>query len=228
VETALRFLADWNLTKVALIHDTSHYSRDLATRIEQQLAARPLTVIYDTILAPGLKDYRPLLEDIQRSNPEVIFFTGYYPEAAVLLAGRKEMRWPVAFLAGAAAGGPGLVDVAGKKAVRGTYFLSMPLVKNLPALEAKRFVSLYRKRYGQRPSSIYALMAGDAFRVIAKAIESTGSTDSVKLAGYLHKDLNNFPGMTGLITFDAKGDREAQVYVPYRFDEKGRAEPAYK
>ncbi len=48
------------------------------------------------------------------------------------------------------------------------------------------------------------------------------STDGAKIADYLHKDLKNFSGLSGPIAFDAKGDREGEVYRVYKVDADGK------
>jgi branched-chain amino acid transport system substrate-binding protein len=56
--------------------------------------------------------------------------------------------------------------------------------------------------------------------VLTAAIKATGSTDSDKVAKYLHKKLRNYPGLTGTISFDDKGDRVGEVYRIYRVNAK--------
>ena len=80
----------------------------------------------------------------------------------------------------------------------------------------------FAKKYGNPPSSVYAVLAGDGFRVIAYAIDQTKSTDTSKLADYLHKDLKDFPGLTGKISFNDKGDRVGEVYKVYKVNPEGQ------
>jgi branched-chain amino acid transport system substrate-binding protein len=54
-----------------------------------------------------------------------------------------------------------------------------------------------------------------------EAIEKTGSTDADKMADYLHTKLNNFQGLTGTISFDAKGDRVGDLYRLYEVNSRG-------
>ena len=65
------------------------------------------------------------------------------------------------------------------------------------------------------------MLAGDGFRVVAAAIDQTKSTDTAKVADYLHKDLKDFPGLTGKITFNDKGDRVGEVYKVYQVNPQG-------
>ena len=127
-----------------------------------------------------------------------MFFTGYYPEAGLLLKQKKQMGWKVPFIGGDAINNPDLVKIAGKEAAAGFRFLSPPVPKDLDTPEAKAYVAAYQKKFGEAPSSIYGVLAGDGFRVVAKAIEATKSTDAEKLADLSSpRRLKDFPGFTG-------------------------------
>lgn len=90
----------------------------------------------------------------------------------------------------------------------------------MPSKEASSFLETFEARYGAPPSSIYAVLAGDGFRIIA-AIKSVGLNDPTKLADYLHKELKNFPGLLGMISLNEKGDRVGEVYRAYTVDAEG-------
>jgi branched-chain amino acid transport system substrate-binding protein len=66
------------------------------------------------------------------------------------------------------------------------------------------------------------VLSGDGFRVLTAAIKATKSTNSDTVAKYLHKKLRNYPGLTGTISFDDKGDRVGEVYRVYRVNAKGQ------
>ena len=45
-------------------------------------------------LVPGERDYSAILTKIKGVKPDAILFTGYYPEAGLLLRQMQEMKWP--------------------------------------------------------------------------------------------------------------------------------------
>ena len=55
----------------------------------------------------------------------------------------------------------------------------------------------------------------------AAAMEATQSVAPDKLSDYLHKDLKDFSGLTGKISFNEKGDRVGEVYRVYQIDKDG-------
>jgi branched-chain amino acid transport system substrate-binding protein len=207
--------------KVALLHDSSAYAKGLADEIAAILKQRKIEIAFFDALTPKEQDYSAILTRLKAAGPDVVFFTGYYPEAGLLLKQKKQMGWKVPFIGGDAINNPDLVKIAGKDAAQGFQFLSPPVPKDLDTPEAKAYVASYQKKYGEAPSSIYGVLAGDGFRVVAKAIEATKSTSGDKLRAYLTTELKDFPGFTGKIAFNGKGDRVGELYRVYAVDASG-------
>jgi len=206
--------------KVALLHDNSAYAKGLADEINGLVKGKLQVVFFDA-LTPKEQDYSTILTKLKAAGPDAVFFTGYYPEAGLLLKQKRQMGWNVPFIGGDAINNPDLVKIAGKEAVEGFQFLSPPVPKDLDTADARAYVASYKKKWGEEPGSIYGLLAGDGFRVVAKALEATKSTDPQKLRDYLSSGLKDFPGFTGKISFNQKGDRVGELYRVYKVDKAG-------
>jgi branched-chain amino acid transport system substrate-binding protein len=218
---AVQTIQKLGFKKVAILHDNTTYAKGLADEAKGLLEKEGVEIVFYDALTPGERDYTAILTKMKGASPDVVFFTGYYPEAGLLLRQKKEMNWPVPFIGGDATNNPDLVKIAGKDAAEGFYFLSAPLPKDLPTPEAKAFLAEFKKKYGNEPASIYAVLAGDGFRVISAAIEAVKSTDPDALADYLHNKMKDFPGLTGTLSFNEKGDRVGEVYRVYKVDADG-------
>jgi branched-chain amino acid transport system substrate-binding protein len=220
-KVAAQTIQKLGVKKLAILHDNSTYAKGLADETKGLLQGKGVEIVFFDALTPKEQDYTAILTKMKAAQPDMVFFTGYYGEGGLLLKQKKEMNWNVPFIGGDATNNPDLVKIAGKDAATGFYFLSAPLPKDLPFEQAKAFLAAFAKKYGNPPSSIYAVLAGDGFRVITYAIEQTKSTETPKLADYLHKDLKDFPGLTGKITFNEKGDRVGEVYKVYQVNKDG-------
>ncbi len=209
--------------KVAILHDSTSYAKGLAQEANDLLKKnKSADVVFFDALTPGERDYNAILTKLKGANPDVVLFTGYYPEAGLLMRQKKDMNWKVALIGGDATNNPDLVKIAGKEAAQGFYFLSPPVPQDLDTPEAKAFLADYQKKYNEAPASIWAVLAGDGFRVAIAGIVGAKSTDGGKIADYLHKDLKDFSGLSGPISFDAKGDRQGEVYRVYQVDAEGK------
>ncbi len=207
--------------KVAVLHDNTSYAKGLADETMGLLKGMGIDVVFADALTPGERDYSAILTKMKGKGPDAVLFTGYYPEAGLLLKQKKQIGWNVPFIGGDATNNPDLVKIAGKGAAEGFYFLSPPVPQDLPYPKAKKFVADYSAKYGSAPGSIWAVLSGDGFLSIVEAIKGAESTDTEKIAAFLKKKGTKINGLTGPIAFNAKGDRVGEVYKVYKVDASG-------
>lgn len=205
---------------VALLHDNSSYSKGLAEETKAILQKNKIPVIFFDALTPGERDYTAILTKLKAANPDLIFYTGYYPETGMLLRQKKELGWNVPMMGGDAANHQDLVKIAGNDAATGYFFISPPLPQNLDTEEAKKFLQSYQKKYNSLPVSIWAIMAGDAFQALKAALEKGAETPSQ--IGEELKKLDHLPALSGPIGFNEKGDRIGDFYRVYDVDSEGK------
>lgn len=218
---AVNTLHSMGFKRVAILHDNSAYAVGLAEEAKSGLEkAKKTEIVFYNALQPNERDYSAILTRLKGANPDVIFFTGYYPEAGMLLRQMREMNWQVPMMGGDATNNTDLIKIGGADAVNGYYFISPPMPGDLDSQMGKDFIQAYQAKYNTMPSSIWSVLAGDAFKVIVEAIRTTGP-DADKMAAYLHNDLKDFNGLTGKISFDGKGDRVGDLYRLYQVNSKG-------
>jgi branched-chain amino acid transport system substrate-binding protein len=215
-----------SLSRVALLHDFSSYARGLTESTRASLEQRGLSVVYHGGINPAGQDFRRTLAEIAASGAEVVYFTGYWEQAGLLLAQAPQVGLQVQWLLGNAANNPEVIRIAGVENARGTIITSEPLPSDLDSPEAARFLADFRARWGEEASSVWWLMAADAYRLLEHALRSTGSTDATRLAEYLHREVRDFAGITGTIEgFDARGDRLGTIHRAYVVDAAGAIVP---
>ena len=139
----------------------------------------------------------------------------------MLLRQKKEMHWDVPMMGGDAANNTDLVKIAGKDAAKGYFFISPPSAHDFDTPEAKDFFSRYKAQYNSLPSSVWSVLAGDAFKVIVAALQAGTDANPEAVAKYLKKDLKEYPGLTGKLGFNEKGDRIGDLYKVYEVDGNG-------
>ena len=218
---AVKTIQKMGFQKVAILHDNTSYAKGLADGAKGFLEKTDSKIVFFDALTPGERDFTTILSKLKAKGPDVVLFTGYYPEAGLLLRQKKEMGWDVPFIGGDATNNPDLVKIAGNGPAEGFYFLSPPVPQDLPTPEAREFLAAFQKKYGKLPGSIWAVLAGDGFKAITTAIEGAKSTTSAKVAKYMHQSLREMPALTGKISFNAAGDRVGDVYRVYRVNDKG-------
>lgn len=218
---ASEVIAAKGFKKVAVLHDNSSYAKGLAEEAQKGLKAAGVPVVFYDALTPSERDYTAILTKLKAAEPDLIFFTGYYPEAGMLLRQKKEMRWDVPMMGGDAANNTDLVKIAGKDAAAGYFFISPPSAHDFDTPEAKDFFSRYQAQYKSLPSSVWSVLAGDSFKVIVAALEAGVKPEPEAVAQYLKKELKDYPGMTGKLAFNDKGDRIGDLYKVYEVNADG-------
>ncbi|MDO5483764.1 MAG: branched-chain amino acid ABC transporter substrate-binding protein [Desulfovibrionaceae bacterium] len=204
---------------VALLHDNSSYAKGLAEESRAILEKAGVKVIFFDALTPGERDYTAILTRLKAAGPDLVFFTGYYPETGMLLRQKKEMGWNVPMMGGDAANHQDLVKIAGAEAAAGYFFISPPLPQDMDSAEAAAFLKAFKAKYDTVPVSVWAVLAGDAFKAIEAAL-AAGKADPQDMAAWLKK-LKDLPGLSGSLGFDAKGDRVGDFYRIYSVDQTG-------
>jgi branched-chain amino acid transport system substrate-binding protein len=212
--------------RVAVLHDNSTYAKGLAEVVRDHVDQLGAETVFFDALNPEDRDFSPVLTNIRGQNPDVLVFTGYHPQGGLLLKQARSLGCAFPFLAGNACNNPELVEIAGKEAAAGAYFVTEPLPSDLDYPEAQEFARDYEARYGAPPTSVWWAMAADACKVICAGIKAVGKADPDAVARYLHTEFKDFPGITGPIQgFDENGDRLGTVYLTYQVQDDGTFKP---
>lgn len=229
---AVDYLISLGVATVAIVHDNTSHPRGFAEEVQRILTTStapniPRIVFFDA-LPPGQRDYSTVLQKVRQTAPDILLYTGYYPETALLLRQKAEMHWPVPMLGGDASNHQDLVSMAGINTVQNYMFLSAPMPQYLTSPQAHIFMQAYITQHGQAPLSVWSALTGDGLNIIAQALSqyNTGTTTAPKphamadaITGYAHSLAGQpYAGLTGPVSFDAKGDRTADLYMLYRVD----------
>ncbi|MDI6637976.1 MAG: branched-chain amino acid ABC transporter substrate-binding protein [Bacillota bacterium] len=214
------------LKRVAILHDNTTFAKGLAEAARRSLeqAKKAEIVFYDAV-TPGERDFTPVLSRMQATKPEVVYYTGYYPEAGLIIRQMRDLGSKAVFVGGNAAINDEFISIAGLEIAKGALMTQEPMPTDLRYPEAKPFLDEYVRRHKAPPSSPWPVYAADALKVIAAAIEATKSTDSKVLADYIRNRMKDLPGITGPISFDDAGDREGAIYLAYEVTADGKFKP---
>lgn len=206
---AASFMKDFlHAKRAAVIDDNTTYAKGLAQNTVAALKKSGVDVVYANSITPGQMDYSPTLTRVASLKPDVIYYTGYFSEAGLLVKEARQLGLKMTFMGGDATNDPTLMKTAGP-AANEMIITTAPLAQFLSS--AHGFVDDYKKAYGQTPGP-YSVYEYDAVGVTAKAIAQAGSATPAAIIAALHK-ISDYQGVTGSIAFNAKGDRSKAVYI---------------
>jgi branched-chain amino acid transport system substrate-binding protein len=190
---------DLKARRVAILKDISQdYSVGLSDAVTRTFTGLGGTILDTVSYGRGDADFKVPLTRIRSMKPDVIFATGYYPEAAIIVRQARELGLMMPILGGDGWVGDSLQN--GRDALNNT-FISNHYSGDNPAPVVQNFVAAYRKRFNRDPDSIAAL-AYDAVKVLADAITRASSTEGPRLRDALAAA--DVPGVTGQLKMNAE------------------------
>src|SRR5262249_52783726 len=75
----------WRGKPIGIVHDGQAYGKGLAEEVRKGLEQRGVRAALFTAIEPGLTDYGPLVAELQSRGIAVLHYSGYAPEAGLIL-----------------------------------------------------------------------------------------------------------------------------------------------
>jgi branched-chain amino acid transport system substrate-binding protein len=216
--------------RIAIMHDNQDYGKGVAEDamkfMQPFIDSKQVEIVYYDAITPGESDYSAVVSQIKSINPDVWFFTAYYPEAALLLKQAREAGVTSTFVGNNAVPTPEFEKIAGVDVIKGSMHLNEPMPQFLEYPESKEFLDAYQAKYNELPGSIWAVYAADGLNALAAAISKAGSTDPDKVASTM-RTMTDVKGITGPLLFTDRGDRKDIPYYAYIYNDEGKLELYY-
>jgi len=202
----------FNANRIAIMHDNQTFSLGLAedtrTALQSKIDSGEVELVFFDAITPGESDYNVPLTKLRETNPDIFYFTGYFPEAGLIIRQARDIGIDAVFVGGDAAINEDFINIAGLDYAAGCYQTQEALIEYFTNPEAMAFKEAYKAKFNTLPSSPWSVYAADALYVLAEAIDKSGSTNSDDIVDYLKNKMDKFPSITGPIGFDEIGDRE--------------------
>jgi branched-chain amino acid transport system substrate-binding protein len=205
-QVAAQYIQSLGPSTVAVVHDNQDYSKGLADAVVGGLGA---TAAGPFIISPDETDYSAVVAEVAASNPQIVFYGGYSPQAGPLLKQLREAGVQATFVSDDGAKDASFGDLAGP-ASEGAL-VTCPCADPLQISAAKDFVEGIQGRY-DRPPGTFAADAYDAVTMILTAIEDLPGDTPIEEARkevvtYL-SEVDGFSGITKRYSFAENGQVE--------------------
>lgn len=187
-------------TAAMLVDQSSDYAKGLAQFFEESFVKSGGKIVAKEAYLQKDKDFKSTLTKIRATNPETIFVPGYYEEAGMIVKQARELGYNGPMIGGDGWDSPKLIEIAGKDALKNTYFSNHYAADDKDPAVIK-FVESYKKEYNQTPDALAAL-GYDATLMLVDAIKRAGSAEPQKIRDALAKT-KDLKVVSGIITLDA-------------------------
>jgi branched-chain amino acid transport system substrate-binding protein len=209
---------------IVTVHDGSPYAQQLSTVMAQNFEKLGGKILSAEAVSPTDVDMHPLLTRIATEKPDVLYFPVFVAAGAQILRQAKDIPGlqGVALIGSSAMMAPDFIE-ASKDAVVGFKFTYPDVSPEAMGKGYPKFVTAYKKAYGEAPISGYHANAYDGAELAFKAIEKVAKTDSNGVTYIGRKALRDavfatkFEGIAGPISCDKYG--ECALFKPavYQF-----------
>lgn len=203
-------------TKVAIMNDNTEFSRSVSKTMKSAFGEQDsVEIVYDDAIQPGQNDYRAALSRVARSGADTLVYTGFYPEFAVLAAQWKSQDLDFRLVGGSSSIDASVIEGAESAAADERFsIVTYPTAALLTNDLASEFLAEYQEAYDAEPGS-YGVFQADAMEGLVKALEENPDDLSPEALGKRLRAVE-FEGVTGQISFDDAGDREAFPFKAVR------------
>ena len=187
--------------KIAIIDDRTAYGQGLADVVEKVAKEKGLKVVAREFTNDKATDFNAILTKIRATKPDVVMYGGMDATAAPMAKQMKQLGIKAPMLAGDGVCSPEFIKLAGDAAGVLTCSMAGEAVEKLA--KGEEFKAKYKAKFNQ-DVQVYSPYSYDAVYVLADAIKRAGQADRASITAAM--PATNYPGLTGTITFDEKGD----------------------
>ncbi|MBA5686558.1 branched-chain amino acid ABC transporter substrate-binding protein [Rugamonas apoptosis] len=192
--------------KIAIIDDRTAYGQGVAEEFVKgaKKALPGVQVVGKEFTNANATDFNAILTSIKSKNPDLVFFGGMDSVGGPMLRQMKALGIKAKFMAGDGVCTEALPRLAGDGIGEGQ--VTCAEAGGVTA-DQQKGMDDFRARYKQKFNmdvQLYAPYVYDAVMTMATAMADAKSAEPAKYLPYLAKV--KYQGVTGLITFDPKGD----------------------
>jgi len=206
---------DMGVKRVAVIDDRTAYGQGLATEFAKGLQQQGAQVVAKEFTHDKATDFNAILTKIRATKPDLVFFGGMSAVAGPMLRQMKQLGMNVKMMGGDGICSDEIHKLSGGAMADGQVFCAEAGgVDAAGRAGLDKFRADYKKRFGIEVQ-INAPYAYDAVMTMADAMVKAGATAPAAYLPTLAK--TRYQGVTGPISFDARGDIRDGTITLYTF-----------
>lgn len=179
------------------------YSTALTPVFKAAIEEKGGKIVLDESISGGETDFTAQVTKLKKAGADVLVFTGYYTEAALMMNEVQKQNLDIVLVGGDGLYGQDLATL-GKSAVEEKVIFYCGFSSDQPSEETAAFLEAYRAKFNEEPD-MFSAQYYDAVYILKKAMEDANSVDPKVFKTELAK-LKDYPGVSGNTTFGP--DRE--------------------
>ncbi|GAA1625050.1 branched-chain amino acid ABC transporter substrate-binding protein [Catellatospora bangladeshensis] len=173
---AVEAMGRLGVRRVAVVDDGTSFSDTLASETTAFVKEMDngTTLTGRQRVSQGATSYPRVVATVLQQRADMVFYTGYYSEAAALIRDLRAAHYTGKIMLADAGTDPALLEQITPAEAEGLLGLSLPVAKFMP--QAATWAARYRAAYGREPGP-FTMQAYDAARLAINAIGRAGTLD---------------------------------------------------
>lgn len=201
---------------IAVIDDRTAYGQGVAEEFAKAVKASGGKIVGTEFTTDKATDFMPILTTLKGKKPDIIFFGGMDAVAGPMMRQMKNLGIKAKFMGGDGICSSELVKLAGDGMADGQVVCAEAGgVEGAQKAGMDKFYADYKKRFGI-DVTVYEPYVYDAVNIMVAAMVKAGSSDPAVYLPVLAKT-DKYKGVTGDISFDAKGDVKNGALTLYTY-----------
>ena len=186
---------------VAVVDDRTAYGQGLADEFAKAVTAKGGTVVKREFTTNTATDFNAILTAIKGAGPDVVFYGGMDAQAGPMAKQMKRLGIKAKLMGGDSMQTPEFIKLAGD-AAESLYASACGLPRDkMPGFAA--FNTKFQSKFNTE-IQVFSPYEYDAVHVLVEAMKRAGSSDPKQYLSEVGK--TDYTGVTGKVSFDAKGD----------------------
>jgi len=208
------------LSKIVVFAMDNPYGIGLGEAAQEALKEKGVEIVDFVKYDPAKLDYLTELTHIKSLNPDCVIHVGYNDDGRIVYKqaldlGLDDIKW----IACDGLYGTGMLETEQSK-----EFMLKAVIGTRPAApegveEYESFKQAFKEKYNSE-AEVFCDTAYDAMKIIALAVNNAGSTNADAVSAEM-KNVKDYQGASGSISFDDSGDRVSAVYEVWDVVEEG-------
>jgi len=202
---AMYAVKELKLKRIAIVDDRTAYGHGISEIFSKGVSDAGSTIVSHDYVNDKAFDFTALLTTLKAKKPEAIFVGGMYSIAAPMLRQMKQLGITARMLGGDGICLEDLVKLSNGSAYDGQVICVEAGGPNKAKQDRlDTFRAAFRKKFGTDPEPV-SMYSYDAVWVMVDSMRKAGSADPKLYLSALAKT-QGYSGLSGSISFDAKGD----------------------
>ncbi len=202
---------DLKIEEVVVVAEEREYAKGIQNAFRTAYENLGGSVMEVIEFPTNTSEFSGLMERVLTLEPKAVYLTAYGQEVGAMVQALRKEDYKGKILTTSAFASPNFIVPVGEDAA-GVILTQSVFELDSDHAHIKTFAESYQAKFGEAPD-IYAAHGYDTMKVVAEALRGRAPLPSEVPKGL--RDVKDFPGVTGSISFNEKGDvlKYPRIYI---------------